>query len=289
MFSEIEMFTKKISKVQIVEAVKGLFLDAVKILPDDVCAALEVSLKQEESVMGKSVIEQLLLNKDIARQEGLALCQDTGFAVVFIEWGNRVYFEGGDISDAVNEGVRKAYSEGFYRKSIVDDPVFERKNTGDNTPCVLHFEMVEGENIKIIAAPKGGGSENMSGIRMLKPADGLDGIKAFVLETIEKAGGNPCPPIIVGIGIGGTFEKCAMLSKKALLRKLGIRNSDPRYAELETDLLREINKSGIGPMGLGGRITALEVNIEHHPCHIASMPVAVNIQCNSARHKEIIL
>ena len=283
------MFIKKISTEQVVEAVKNLFLDAVKLLPKDVCDVLESSLKKEESLMGKSVIEQLLLNKDIARTEGLALCQDTGFAVVFIEWGNKVYFEGGDIMDAVNEGVRKAYGEGFYRKSIVDDPVFERKNTGDNTPCILHFEMVEGDKVKITAAPKGGGSENMSAIRMFKPAEGLEGIKAFVLETVEKAGGNPCPPIIVGIGIGGTFEKCAMLSKKALLRKLGTRNSDPRYADLEIELLKEINKTGIGPMGLGGRVTALEVNIEYYPCHIASMPVAVNIQCNSARHKEIVL
>ncbi len=283
------MFIKKISTEQVVEAVKNLFLDAVKLLPKDVCDVLESSLKKEESLMGKSVIEQLLLNKDIARTEGLALCQDTGFAVVFIEWGNKVYFEGGDIMDAVNEGVRKAYSEGFYRKSIVDDPVFERKNTGDNTPCILHFEMVEGDKVKITAAPKGGGSENMSAIRMFKPAEGLEGIKAFVLETVEKAGGNPCPPIIVGIGIGGTFEKCAMLSKKALLRKLGTRNSNPRYAALEIELLKEINRTGIGPMGLGGRVTALDVNIEYYPCHIASMPVAVNIQCNSARHKEIVL
>lgn len=283
------MFTKTISKDKIIETVKKLFLDAVTILPEDVCAAFEASLKAEESVMGKSVIEQLLKNKDIARQEGLALCQDTGFSVIFVEWGNKVFFEGGDIFDAVNEGVRRAYNEGFFRKSIVNDPVFDRKNTGDNTPCVLHFEMVEGENVKIVAAPKGGGSENMSAVRMFRPADGLDGIKAFVLETVEKAGGNPCPPVIVGIGIGGTFEKCAMLSKKALLRELGTRNSDLRYAELERELLKEINKSGIGPMGLGGRVTAIEVNIEYYPCHIASLPVAINIQCNSARHKEIIL
>lgn len=283
------MFIKKISAEQIIETVKKLFLDAVTILPEDVCSAFEASLKAEESVMGKSVIEQLLKNKDIAMREELALCQDTGFSVIFIEWGNKVFFEGGDILNAVNEGVRRAYNEGFFRKSIVNDPVFDRKNTGDNTPCILHFEMVEGENVKITAAPKGGGSENMSAIRMFRPADGLDGIKAFVLETIEKAGGNPCPPVIVGIGIGGTFEKCAMLSKKALLRKLGIRNSDLRYAQLEVELLSAINKSGIGPMGLGGRITAIEVNIEYYPCHIASLPVAVNIQCNSARHKEVIL
>ncbi len=283
------MFTKKISSEQLIETVKKLFLEAVTILPDDVCSAFEAALKAEESVMGKSVIEQLLKNKDIAKSEELALCQDTGFSVIFVEWGNRVYFEGGDIFLAINEGVRRAYSEGFFRKSIVNDPVFERKNTTDNTPCVLHLEMVEGEDVKIIAAPKGGGSENMSAIKMLKPADGLEGIKNFVLETVEKAGGNPCPPIIVGIGIGGTFEKCAILSKKALLRKLGVRNSDPRYAQLELELLTEINKLGIGPMGLGGRVTAMEVNIEYYPCHIASLPVAVNIQCNSARHKEAIL
>lgn len=283
------MFSKTISQEQIIDSVKNLFLEAVTILPDDICNSLESSLLVEESIMGKAVIEQLLKNKDIAKEEGLALCQDTGFAVIFIEWGNKVYFDGEDLFYALNEGVRRAYQEGFFRKSIVTDPVFDRKNTGDNTPCVVHFEMVKGENVKIIAAPKGGGSENMSAIRMLKPADGLDGIKSFVLETVEKAGGNPCPPIIVGVGIGGTFEKCAILSKKALLRKLGVRNSNPLYAQLEIDLLNEINKLGIGPMGLGGRITALEVNIEFYPCHIASLPVAVNIQCNSARHTEVIL
>ncbi len=283
------MFKKLLTIEQIINTVKELFLEAVTVLPEDVCNAFESSLKVEESPMGRSVIQQLLNNKDISKSEGLALCQDTGFSVVFIEWGNNVYFDGENIFDAVNEGVRRAYDEGYFRKSIVNDPVFDRKNTGDNTPCILHFEMVKGDKVKIIAAPKGGGSENMSAIRMLKPAEGLDGIKAFVLETVEKAGGNPCPPIIVGIGIGGTFEKCAMLSKKALLRKLGVRNSDHRYAELEKELLLEINKLGIGPMGLGGRITALEVNIEYYPCHIASMPVAVNIQCNSARHKEAIL
>jgi fumarate hydratase subunit alpha len=239
--------------------------------------------------MGKSVLSQLLENRDIAYREGLALCQDTGFAVVFIEWGDRVLFEGKDLFKAVNEGVRRAYKEGFYRKSIVSDPVFDRKNTGDNTPSVLHFEMVKGDKVRIIAAPKGSGSENMSAIRMLRPADGLEGIKNFVLETVDKAGGNPCPPIIVGVGIGGTFEKAAILSKKALFRKIGQKNKDSRYAELEKQLLDEINKLGIGPMGLGGTVTALAVNIEYYPCHIASLPVAVNIQCNSARHKEAIL
>jgi fumarate hydratase subunit alpha len=280
---------KKISEQQITDTVKSLFLDAVRILPADVCSALRKALKKEESSMGKSVLSQLLENRDIAYREGLALCQDTGFAVVFIEWGDRVLFEGKDLFKAVNEGVRRAYKEGFYRKSIVSDPVFDRKNTGDNTPCVLHFEMVKGDKVRIIAAPKGSGSENMSAIRMLRPADGLEGIKNFVLETVDKAGGNPCPPIIVGVGIGGTFEKAAILSKKALFRKIGQKNKDSRYAELEKQLLDEINKLGIGPMGLGGTVTALAVNIEYYPCHIASLPVAVNIQCNSARHNEAIL
>lgn len=283
------MAIKKISEQQIIDTVKSLFLDAVRILPEDVCSAFRKALKQEESPMGKSVLSQLLENKDIAYKEGLALCQDTGFAVVFIEWGDRVLFEGKDLFEAVNEGVRRAYKEGFYRKSIVSDPVFDRKNTGDNTPCVLHFEMIKGDKVRIIAAPKGGGSENMSAIKMLRPADGLEGIKNFVLETVDKAGGNPCPPIIVGVGIGGTFEKAAILSKKALLREIGQKNKDQRYAELEMHLLDEINKLGIGPMGLGGTITALAVNIEYYPCHIASLPVAVNIQCNSARHKEAVL
>lgn len=283
------MAIKKISEQQIVDTVKSLFLDAVRILPEDVCSAFRKALKEEKSPMGKSVLSQLLENKDIAYKEGLALCQDTGFAVVFIEWGDRVLFEGKDLFEAVNEGVRRAYKEGFYRKSIVSDPVFDRKNTGDNTPCVLHFEMIKGDKVRIIAAPKGGGSENMSAIKMLRPADGLEGIKNFVLETVDKADGNPCPPIIVGIGIGGTFEKAAILSKKALLREIGQKNKDQRYAELEMHLLDEINKLGIGPMGLGGTITALAVNIEYYPCHIASLPVAVNIQCNSARHKEAVL
>lgn len=280
---------KKIKEEQIIETVKNLFLDAVKLLPEDVYCAFEEGLKIEESPLGKAVLEQLIENKKIAEKENMALCQDTGFAVVFIEWGTKAIFEGEDLFKAVNEGVRRAYSEGYYRKSIVNDPLFDRKNTGDNTPCLLHIELVPGENVRIIAAPKGGGSENMSAIKMLRPADGIEGVKKFVLETVEKAGGNPCPPIIVGVGIGGTFEKAAYLSKKALLREIGEHNKDERYARLEKDLLTEINKLGIGPMGFGGRVTALAVNIEYYPCHIASLPVAVNIQCHSARHKEVIL
>jgi fumarate hydratase subunit alpha len=280
---------KTITREQIVSTVRTLFLDAAKTLPEDVCNAFEEALGREESSLGKSVLRQILENRDIALKEGLALCQDTGSAVVFIEWGEQVAFEGEDLSAAVNEGVRRAYVDGFYRKSIVSDPLFDRKNTGDNTPCVLHFEMVKGEQVKITAAPKGGGSENMSGIRMFKPAEGVAGMKQFIIEMVEKAGGNPCPPVIVGIGVGGTMEKAALLSKKALLRNVGAPNKDPRYAALEQELLSEINNLGIGPMGFGGRVTALAVHIEHYPCHIASMPVAVNIQCNSARHKEAFL
>lgn len=280
---------KKISSKEIVEAVKKLFIDAGRFLPEDVVQAFISGKEKEISPLGKEIFDQLLKNKEIAKNEGLALCQDTGFAVVFIEWGEKVIFDGENLFEAVNEGVRQAYNEGYYRKSIVSDPLFDRKNTGDNTPCLLHFEMVPGDKVKIITAPKGGGSENMSAIRMLKPADGVEGVKKFVIETVEKAGGNPCPPIIVGVGIGGTFEKSALLAKKALLRELGTKNKDERYAKLEVELLDEINKLGIGPMGFGGRVTALGVNIEFYPCHIASLPVAVNIQCHSARHKEIIL
>lgn len=280
---------KKLTRDEIVTAVKKLFLDAVRILPEDVCEAFEKTAALEESPLGKMVIEKLLENKDVAKKEDLALCQDTGFSVIFVEWGEKVHFEGENLVDAINEGVRQAYKEGYFRKSIVNDPVFDRKNTGDNTPAVINFEFIPGENVKIIAAPKGGGSENMSVLKMLKPADGLEGVKKAVIEAVENAGGNPCPPVIVGVGIGGTAEKATLLAKKAVLRRLGEHNGDKRYAELETELLNEINKLGIGPMGFGGTVTALAVNIEYFPCHIASLPVAVNIQCNSARHKEIIL
>lgn len=280
---------RKISRDEIIEAVKGLFIEAGRVLPEDVyCAFLEAK-KKEISPLGQSVLDQLIENKRMAEEEGLALCQDTGFAVVFVEWGEKVLFDGDNLFETINEGVRRAYQEGYYRKSIVSDPLFDRKNTGDNTPCLLHLELVPGDKVKIIAAPKGGGSENMSAIKMLRPADGVDGVKKFVIETVEKAGGNPCPPIIVGIGIGGTYEKAALLSKKALLREIGSKNKDERYKRLEEELLEEINRLGIGPMGFGGRVTALAVNIEYFPCHIASLPVAINIQCHSARHKEIVL
>jgi fumarate hydratase subunit alpha len=280
---------KTVSSQLITETVRRLFLDAVMVLPRDVCDAFESALKQEESALGKAVLGKLIENKEVAQEEGLALCQDTGSAVVFIEWGCQVLLDGGDLFRAVNEGVRQAYRDGYYRKSIVNDPLFDRKNTGDNTPCILHVEMAEGDKVRITVAPKGGGSENMSALRMLKPAEGLEGAKKFVLDTVESAGGNPCPPVIVGVGIGGTMEKAALLSKKALLREVHEKNGDSRYAALEEDLLKEINDLGIGPMGFGGRVTALAVHIEFYPCHIASLPVAVNIQCHSARHKEAVL
>jgi fumarate hydratase subunit alpha len=280
---------KTVSSQLITETVRSLFLDAVMVLPRDVCDAFESALKQEESALGKAVLGKLIENKEVAQKEGLALCQDTGSAVVFIEWGCQVLLHGGDLFRAVNEGVRQAYRDGYYRKSIVNDPLFDRKNTGDNTPCILHVEMAEGDKVRITVAPKGGGSENMSALRMLKPAEGLEGAKKFVLDTVESAGGNPCPPVIVGVGIGGTMEKAALLSKKALLREVHEKNGDSRYAALEEDLLKEINDLGIGPMGFGGRVTALAVHIEFFPCHIASLPVAVNIQCHSARHKEAVL
>lgn len=280
---------RKLSKEEIIVAVKGLFLDAVRLLPEDVCCAFEFAKEREESPFGKMVIEKLLENKDIAKKEELALCQDTGFAVVFVEWGEKVIFDGENLLEAINEGVRLAYKEGYFRKSIVSDPVFDRKNTGDNTPAVVNFEIVPGDRVKIIAAPKGGGSENMSVLKMLKPSDGLEGVKKAVIEAVDKAGGNPCPPVIVGVGVGGTADKATILAKKALLREVGRPNNDSRYANLERELLEEINKLGIGPMGFGGIVTALAVHIEFFPCHIASLPVAVNIQCNSARHKEIIL
>jgi fumarate hydratase subunit alpha len=280
---------KTVSSQLITETVRSLFLDAVMVLPRDVCDAFESALKQEESALGKAVLGKLIENKEVAQEEGLALCQDTGSAVVFIEWGCQVLLDGGDLFRAVNEGVRQAYRDGYYRKSIVNDPLFDRKNTGDNTPCILHVEMAEGDKVRITVAPKGGGSENMSALRMLKPAEGLEGAKKFVLDTVESAGGNPCPPVIVGVGIGGTMEKAALLSKKALLREVHEKNGDSRYAALEEDLLKEINDLGIGPMGFGGRVTALAVHVEFFPCHIASLPVAVNIQCHSARHKEAVL
>ncbi|WP_027356454.1 fumarate hydratase [Desulfofundulus thermocisternus] len=257
-------------------------------LGEDVLRAFNEALDQEISLTGKDVLQQLLENARIAREEQVPMCQDTGFAVVFLEIGQEVMITGGDLYEAVNEGVRRGYRDGYLRKSIVDHPL-RRKNTGDNTPAVIHTRIVPGDKLRIVVAPKGGGSENMSGLRMLKPAEGVEGVKNFVIEQVRAAGPNPCPPVVVGVGIGGTFEKAALLAKEALLRPLGQSHPDAEVAALEKELLEAINNLGIGPQGLGGRITALAVHVEVYPCHIASLPVAVNINCHASRHKEAVL
>jgi fumarate hydratase subunit alpha len=279
---------RKISKEEIVKKVKELYMEAVVSLPQDVSEALKDAFKKEEGIC-REILKQIIKNQKVAMEDKIPLCQDTGVVVIFVEWGTEVSYKDGEPTDAFNEGVRLAVRDGFLRASVVDDPVFERKNTTDNTPCIIHFEPVKGDKIKIILAPKGAGSENMSALRMLKPAQGLQGIKDFIIETVKNAGGNPCPPVIVGVGIGGNFEKSAILAKKALLRKVGEPNKNPLYANLEKELLNEINSLGIGAMGVGGQTTALAVHIEYAPCHIASLPVAVNIQCHSARHMEAVI
>ncbi len=275
---------------EIVEAVAKLCMDANYYLPDDVRKALEEAREREDNQIARQVLDEIIENYKIAEREKLPICQDCGTSVFLIELGQDVRIENGYLYDAINEGVRKGYREGYLRKSMVYDPVIDRKNTGDNTPAVIHLDLVPGDKIKITFCPKGGGSENMSAIKMLSAADGIEGVKKFVIETVRKAGGNPCPPIIVGVGIGGTFEKAAFLAKKAVLRRpLGKHNEDERYARLEDELLEEINKLGIGPMGFGGRTTALAVHIETFPVHIAMMPVAVNINCHAARQKTVII
>lgn len=278
---------RTVSASDITPKVKELCISANYELGEDVIAAFKKGLEVEESHAGKAVLEQLLENARIAKEESSPMCQDTGFAVFFVELGRDLHVEG-DIYEAINEGVRQGYEEGYLRKSIVSHPL-NRVNTKDNTPAVIHLELVPGDKLKIIFAPKGGGSENMSAIKMLKPSDGIEGVKQFVVESVKKAGPNPCPPIIVGVGIGGTFEKSAYLAKKALLRHVGEKSKKAEDASLEEELEILIGKLGIGPMGFGGRVTALAVQVESHPCHIASLPVAVNIQCHAARHKEVLI
>ena len=265
------------------ETVKNLFMECNYRIGDDITCALENAVLNERSEVGRSVLNQLLQNNRIADEENIPICQDTGMAVVFLEIGQDVHIEGVLLEDAVNEGIRQGYEEGYLRKSVVGDPLI-RENTKDNTPGIIHYEMVAGDNIQITVAPKGFGSENMSRICMLKPADGMEGVKQAVIETVLQAGPNACPPVVVGVGIGGTFEKCALLAKKALTRDINKHSSIPYIKELEEELLAVINKSGIGPAGLGGRITALGVNIETYPTHIAGMPVAVNMCCHVNRH-----
>ena len=277
---------KKIEVRDIIAKVKDACMSANFDLGEDILTAFEKARNTEESPVGKEILEQLIENAKIAKEEKIALCQDTGFAVFFVELGDEVKIHGGNLVEAINEGVRQGYQEGYLRKSICHP--FTRKNTGDNTPAIVHVDLVPGDQLKIVIAPKGGGSENMSRVTMLKPSDGIEGIKNFVVERVRESGANPCPPLVIGVGIGGTFEKAALIAKKALLRPVGSTNPDPELDVLEKELLEEINNLGIGPQGLGGRNTALAVHVKMHPCHIASLPVAININCHASRHKEIV-
>ncbi len=258
-------------------------------LGEDVFTALKGALETEESPTGKEVLKQLIENVEIARDEQIPICQDTGFAVFFVEWGQEVHLTGGTLEDAINAGVRKGYDEGYLRKSIVTDPLYDRKNTADNTPAVIYTDLVPGDKVKIFFAPKGGGSENMSAVKMLKPSDGEAGFIDFVVNHVKAAGPNPCPPIVVGVGIGGTFDKVAVQAKKALFRHVGESHPDNRFAELEKTIKDKINDLGVGPQGFGGRNFALAVHIEDYPSHIASMAAAVNINCHACRHLERVI
>src|SRR5512139_2623289 len=280
---------RELAAGEVTDAVARLFIEANTLLDEDVLSAYRSARAAETSPNGRDVFDQLLENAALARQTGVALCQDTGLALVFLEIGQDLHVTGGDVREAVQAGVRKACKEGYLRASVVSPPVGKRVNTGDNTPAILHVRMAPGEQLRITVAAKGWGSENMSALRMLRPADGREGVKRFVLDTVAKAGSNPCPPIVVGVGIGGTFEFCALLAKKALLRRLGEPHPEPDFAALEREILEGVNRLGIGPAGLGGTVTALAVHIETHPCHIASLPVAVNINCHSHRHLEVLL
>ncbi|MDO4830059.1 MAG: fumarate hydratase [Clostridia bacterium] len=273
----------------ITAAVKKLFIDCNYYIGKDIMNALTNAENRETSPVGKSVLAQIIENDKIAAKEEIPLCQDTGMAVLFVEYGDKVAVEDGSFDDAVNEGVRQAYRDGYLRKSVVSDPVFDRINTKDNTPAIIHTKIVSGDKIKLTAGGKGFGSENMSAVKMLTPSYGVEGVKRFILDTVRTAGPNPCPPTVVGVGIGGTFERAAQLAKKATFRAIDTHNPDERYAALEDELLCEINKMGFGPAGLGGNTTALGVNIETSPTHIAGMPVAVNICCHAARHASTII
>ncbi len=282
------LLIRKITALSITNAVTKLCIDANYYLGKDVIKALEKGRERELSPVGRNTLDQILKNSDIASKESVPMCQDTGTVVVFIELGQDVHIVDGDLYEAVNEGVRRGYQEGYLRKSMVRHPL-NRINTGDNTPAIIHLKIVPGNKLKITVAPKGGGSENVSAIKILKPAEGVDGVKSFVVDTIKSAGPNPCPPIIVGVGLGGNFEYCAQMAKEALLREVGVPSHDPDTAALEEELLNQINSLGIGPQGFGGTVTALAVHINIFPCHIASLPVAVNVNCHAARHKEITL
>ena len=281
-------FVREIEAARITDTVKRLCIQANVILPEDVKNCIIKRKSEENWAPAREILDRIEENFELAAAENVPICQDTGVACVFLEIGQEVHIAGGDITQAVNEGVRQGYAEGYLRKSVVRDPL-DRVNTGDNTPAMIYYDIVPGDKIKITVAPKGFGSENMSQIKMLRPSDGIEGVKAFVLKAVEEAGPNPCPPIIVGVGIGGTFDKAALLAKKALLRDTGTPSADPLYAKLEEELLEKINALGIGPQGFGGKTTALAVAVEHYPTHIAGLPVAVNINCHVARHKTEVI
>lgn len=279
---------KTIHTEEVAKTVKEMCIEANHFLSGDMGRRLEAAVKSEESPLGKQVLKQLQENLDIAGNEMIPICQDTGMAVVFVRLGQEVHIEGGSLTDAINQGVHDGYVDGYLRKSIVGDPI-ERKNTGDNTPAVIHYELAEGDSLELTLAPKGFGSENMSRVYMLKPADGIEGVKDAILTAVRDAGPNACPPMVVGVGIGGTFEKCALMAKHALTRDLEEPSPIPYVRELEQEMLDKINRLGIGPGGLGGTVTALAVNIETYPTHIAGLPVAVNICCHVNRHAHRIL
>ncbi len=279
---------REIEVNKIIDAVRDLCMKANYYLNKDIRNAMENGLSNEESPIGTEILEKLLLNADLAAEKKVAICQDTGMAVVFVTIGQEIHISGGGLADAINEGVRRGYRNGYLRKSVVGDPI-ERVNTGDNTPAVIHYDVVPGDIFKLELAPKGFGSENMSSLKMLKPSDGIDGVKKFILETVDRAGPNPCPPIVVGVGIGGTMEKASLLAKRALLRPIDKRSSIEYVRNLELEMLQKINELGIGPAGLGGTNTALAVNVETYPTHIAGLPVAVNINCHVTRHAEVFL
>ena len=279
---------REINVIEITNTIERLCIEANCSLPEDVRCAIESCRAIEDGDTAKTVLDSIIENYKIAENENVPICQDTGMACVFLEIGQDVHFVGGNLTDAINEGVRRGYEKGYLRKSVVRDPVL-RGNTGDNTPAIIYTEIVDGENVKITLAPKGFGSENMSRIQMFKPSAGLDGIKDFIIETVKLAGSNPCPPIVIGVGIGGTFDKAAYIAKKALIRELGSSNPDPFYAQLEREMLEKVNELGIGPQGFGGRTTAIGLNIETMPTHIAGMPCAININCHVTRHKTEVI
>lgn len=279
---------REINYDEIVAAIKDMCIDANTILPNDISEIIEEAYQNEDFKLAKETLEILKENANIAKEENAPICQDTGMACVFVEIGQDVHIIG-DLNKAINEGVRLGYNEGYLRKSVVDDPMFDRINTKDNTPAIIHYEIVPGDQLKITLAPKGFGSENMCQVKMLKPSDGVDGVKDFVLKVVEDAGPNACPPMVIGVGIGGSFDYVTYLSKKAMLRDAYSHHKDKRYAALEDELLDKINQLGIGPAGYGGKTTALSLNIETYPTHIAGMPVAVSICCHVARHKEVVL